>query len=103
MMVFGEIIACLLLPVRSLRAAQGQESAAPKPSGPADEKKAGAAAQLSQGALKLEEIVERMIKREHEEMAAFDLYSPIVETYIQVVKPDKLMGSVPGFLAHYEV
>jgi hypothetical protein len=36
-----------------------------------------------------------MIKREHEEMEAFDLYSPIVETYIQVVKPDKLMGSVP--------
>jgi len=79
MMVFGEIIACLLLPVRSLRAAQGQESAAPKPC-PADEKKAGAAAQLSQGAPKLEEIVERMIEREHEEMAAFDLYSPIVET-----------------------
>jgi hypothetical protein len=36
-----------------------------------------------------------MIKREHEEMEDFDLYSPIVETYIQVVKPDKLMGSVP--------
>jgi len=95
MMVFGEITACLLLPVRSLRAGQGQESTAPNPSGPADEKKTGAAAQFPQAAPKLEEIVERMIKREHEEMAAFDLYSPIVETYIQVVKPDKLMGSVP--------
>ena len=95
MMVFGEITACLLLPVRSLRAAQGQEIAAPKPFVPGDEKKAGAAAQLPQAAPKLEEIVERMIKQEHEEMAAFDLYSPIVETYIQVVKPDKLMGSVP--------
>lgn len=95
MMVFGEITACLLLPVRSLRAGQGQESTAPNPSGPADEKKVGAAAQFPQAAPKLQEIVERMIKREHEEMEAFDLYSPIVETYIQVVKPDKLMGSVP--------
>jgi len=95
MIVFGEITACLLLPVRSLRAGQGLESTAPNPSGPADEKKTGAAAQFPQAASKLEEIVERMIKREHEEMAAFDLYSPIVETYIQVVKPDKLMGSVP--------
>jgi hypothetical protein len=95
MMVFGEITACLLLPVGSLRAVQGQESAAPKPSCPADEKKVGAAAQFPQVAPKLEEIVERMIKREHEEMAAFDLYSPIIETYIQVVKPDKLMGLVP--------
>jgi hypothetical protein len=95
MVVLGEITASLLLPVLSLRAAQVQESTVPKPSGPADEKKAGEAAQLPQSAPKLEEIVERMIKREHEEMAAFDLYNPIVETYIQVVKPDKLMGSVP--------
>ena len=95
MMVFGEITACLLLPVRSLRAGQGQESTAPNPSGPADEKKAGAAAQFTQAAPKLEEIVERMIKREHEEMEAFDLYSPIVETYVHVVNPDKLKGSVP--------
>jgi hypothetical protein len=95
MIVFGELAACLLLPVRSLRAAQGQESAAPKPSGPADEKKDGGAAQLSQAAPKLEEIVERMIKREHEVTAAFDLYSPIIETYIQDVKPDKLTGTAP--------
>jgi hypothetical protein len=65
MIVFGEITACLLLPVRSLRAGQGQESTAPNPSGPADEKKVGAAAQFPQAAPKLQEIVERMIKREH--------------------------------------
>jgi len=41
------------------------------------------------------EIIDRIVKREQEEMAAFDLYSPFIETYIQDVKPDKQMGMVP--------
>jgi hypothetical protein len=32
---------------------------------------------------KLDEIIDRMIKREHDEITAFDLYNPIIETYIQ--------------------
>jgi hypothetical protein len=44
---------------------------------------------------KLAEVIDRIVKREHEEMAAFDLYSPIIETYIQEVKPDKQLGLVP--------
>jgi hypothetical protein len=44
---------------------------------------------------KLAEIIDRIVKREHELMAAFDLYSPIIETYIQEMKPDKQLGLVP--------
>jgi hypothetical protein len=44
---------------------------------------------------KLAEIIDRIVKREPEEMAAFDLYSPILEIYIQEMKPDKQMGLVP--------
>jgi hypothetical protein len=44
---------------------------------------------------KLEEIIDRMIKREHDEIAAFDLYSPIIETYIQEIKFSQAMGTVP--------
>src|SRR6266446_8652128 len=35
------------------------------------------------------------IKREHDEIAAFDLYSPIIETYIQEIKFSQAMGTVP--------
>jgi hypothetical protein len=44
---------------------------------------------------KLGQIIDRMIKREHDEIAAFDLYSPIIKTYIQQVRPDKTLGFVP--------
>jgi hypothetical protein len=36
-----------------------------------------------------------MINREHDEIAAFDLYSPIIETYIQEVKFKQGFGTVP--------
>jgi len=80
---------------QNLAAARGQTGGTPDASGPADTKNKGALAQVSQTAPKLDEIIDRMIKREHDAIAAFDLYRPIVETYIQVVRPDKLMGIVP--------
>jgi hypothetical protein len=52
-------------------------------------------AQAGPTAGKMAEIIDRIVKREQEEMAAFDLYSPIIETYIQEVKPDKQLGLVP--------
>jgi hypothetical protein len=55
----------------------------------------GADAQVPQTGAKLEEIIDRMIARELEEIKAFDLYNPIIETYIQEVKPDAQMGTVP--------
>ena len=89
---------------QNLAAARGQTGGTPDASGPADTKNKGALAQVSQTAPKLDEIIDRMIKREHDAIAAFDLYRPIVETYIQVVRPDKLMGIVPQsdfyFLGH---
>ncbi len=39
--------------------------------------------------------IDRIIAREHEEVATIKHYNPIIETYIQDMKPDKEMGSVP--------
>ncbi len=39
--------------------------------------------------------VDRIIAREHDEVAAIRRYSPIVETYVQDMKPDAEMGIVP--------
>lgn len=44
---------------------------------------------------KLAEIIERVIAREHEQFKLFDRYSPIIETYLQEVKPDPQLGIVP--------
>jgi hypothetical protein len=56
---------------------------------------ASAAAQTPQTATKLDEIIDRIIKREHDEIAAFDLFSPVIETYIQEVKFKQAFGTVP--------
>jgi hypothetical protein len=39
--------------------------------------------------------IDRIIAREHDEIATIRRYNPIVETYIQDMKPDKEMGSIP--------
>jgi hypothetical protein len=39
--------------------------------------------------------VDHIIAREHDEIATIRRYNPIIETYIQDMKPDKDMGSVP--------
>jgi hypothetical protein len=39
--------------------------------------------------------IDRIIAREHDEIATIRHYTPIVETYIQDMRPDKDMGSVP--------
>src|ERR1700694_315648 len=95
MILLGAFAGGVCLQMQSMAATPGQTSAAPDASGPADIEDKGAAAQVSQTPPKLDEIVDRMIKQEHDAIAAFDLYRPIVETYIQVVRPDKLMGTVP--------
>ena len=77
---------------QDLAATQGQPTAtSDSPSRPTT----SAAAQARQTDFKLDEIVERMLKREHDEIAAFDLYSPVVETYIQEVKFTQAFGTVP--------
>jgi hypothetical protein len=40
-------------------------------------------------------VVAKIVARERDEITAIKLYSPIVETYIQEVQPDKLLGTTP--------
>ena len=42
-----------------------------------------------------DQAIDRIIAREHDEIAVIRQYSPIVETYIQDMKPDAEMGIVP--------
>ena len=46
-------------------------------------------------ALTVNQALDRIIAREHDENATIKRYSPIVETYIQDMKPDKDMGAIP--------
>ncbi len=39
--------------------------------------------------------IDRIIGREHDEIATIRRYNPIIETYIQDMRPDKDMGAVP--------
>jgi hypothetical protein len=39
--------------------------------------------------------IDRMIAREHDENATIRRYNPIIETYIQDMKPDKDLGAIP--------
>jgi hypothetical protein len=81
--------------LQSPAAAQEQASAGHDSSSSADAQSKGADAQAPQAAAKLNEILDRMTKREHDEIAAFDLYSPVIETYVQEVKFDPAIGTVP--------
>jgi hypothetical protein len=76
-------------------AAQVQTYAAADISGQADGKSAGTAAQVRQSANKLDEFIARIVNRERDEIAASDLFSPIIETYIQEVKFKQAFGTVP--------
>lgn len=46
-------------------------------------------------ALTVNQAIDRMIAREHDEVVTIRRYDPIIETYIQDMKPDKEMGSIP--------
>jgi len=54
-------------------------------------------APMQQGApaATVDEAIDRMIAREHDEVGTIRRYSPIIETYIQDMKPDKDMGAIP--------
>jgi hypothetical protein len=44
---------------------------------------------------KLTEVVDKIVAQEQAEMQSLRQYSPIVETYIQILRPDKDLGAVP--------
>jgi hypothetical protein len=43
----------------------------------------------------VDQAIDRIIAREHEEIATIRRFNPVIETYIQDMKPDKDMGAVP--------
>jgi hypothetical protein len=76
-------------------ATQSQTNATPDATRPANGENGEAGAQVALTAPKLEEIIDRFIGREKDEIEALDHFSPIIETYIQQVKPDEKLGLVP--------
>ena len=43
----------------------------------------------------VDEAIDRVIAREHDEIATIRRFSPVIETYIQDMKTDKEMGAIP--------
>jgi hypothetical protein len=43
----------------------------------------------------VDQAIDRIIAREHDEMATIQRFTPLIETYIQDMKPDRDMGAVP--------
>src|ERR1700722_7573466 len=43
----------------------------------------------------VDQAIDRVIAREHEEIATIRRFNPVIETYIQDMKPDKEMGTMP--------
>ncbi len=84
-----------LLSTSALAQTPGPASAA---SGAGTDKEKSATASSQAG---LDRVLELIFKREQNEMTAFSLYKPIVETYIQELKPDKDMGLLPNRDAYY--
>lgn len=70
-------------------------SAAQAPPSPPETSKSSANAQLSQQVPPLDEIMDHATAREKELIEALTDYHPIIETYIQEVRPDKQLGIVP--------
>ncbi|HYL85205.1 MAG TPA: hypothetical protein VE263_13295 [Candidatus Angelobacter sp.] len=65
------------------------------PPSPPDAGRPAAVSPPQQPAPTPKEIIERLIAREKAELEAIDQYRPIIETYIQEVRPDKELGIVP--------
>lgn len=55
----------------------------------------GSSASASGSVTTVNEAIDRIIAREHDENATIRRYNPIIETYIQDMKPDKDMGTIP--------
>ena len=93
--LFGAFVGALSLQMRVSAETQDQTSDTPDATRSADGENSQATAQVALTAPKLEEIIDRFIGREKDEIEALDHFSPIIETYIQQVKPDEKLGLVP--------
>ena len=61
----------------------------------ADQTQPQAGASTSVPVTTVDQAIDRIIAREHDEIAMIRRYSPIIETYIQDMRPDKDMGAIP--------
>jgi hypothetical protein len=61
----------------------------------ADQTQPQAGSSASAPVTTVNQAIDRIIAREHDEVATIRRFNPIIETYIQDMKPDKDMGSVP--------
>ena len=96
MILLAAFVGGLCLDLQRLSAAQLHKNAAFDSSSTAvDEENTRDDEQVPPTQFKLDEMIDRIIKREHVEIAGFDLYTPIIETYIQEVKFDQTRGTVP--------
>ncbi len=95
MVLFGAFVGALSLQMRGSAETQGQTNDTPDATRSADGENSQAGAQVALTTSKLEEIIDRFIGREKDEIEALDHFSPIIETYIQQVKPDERLGLVP--------
>ena len=93
MILLAAFVGGLCLELQRLSAAQVHTNVALDSSSTADEKNAVENEQAPPTQSKLDEMTDRIIKREHDEITAFDLYTPIIETYIQEVKIRQLTGA----------
>jgi peptidase M48-like protein len=60
-----------------------------------------AAAQSSAQPSALDQAIDRIVAQEKAEMQMLHQYSPLVETYIQLVRPDQTLGSAPAGDKYY--
>ena len=54
-----------------------------------------ALARAQQASSAQDQVVDRITTREHQEIATIRQYTPLIETYIQDMKPDRDMGAIP--------
>ena len=76
-------------------AAAGAVFAQSQPQPAADRTQPQAGNSVSAPVTTVNQAIDRVIAREHDEIATIRRYNPIVETYIQDMKPDPAMGAVP--------
>jgi hypothetical protein len=80
-----------ILLVSALAGTAAAQSATPT----ADQTQPQAGVAIAGPVTTVDQAIDRVIAREHDEIATIRRYTPIIETYIQDMKPDKDMGAVP--------
>jgi len=70
-------------------------ASAQSPTQTADQTRPQAGATTAGPVTTVDQAIDRVIAREHDEMATIRRYNPIIETYVQDMKPDDKMGAIP--------